>query len=304
MEIAPKRADQAMLMSTSRLPAARYTSLTALPTPFMDEGVAEESFAKLVELQIEQGSQGIVVCSVTGEGPVLSPKERHRLIQIAVETSAGRAPVVAATGTNCTQETIVLTRAAQEAGASAALIVTPYYNKPNQAGVYLHCRDVARSVDLPLIIEADPSRSGIDISSQTLGRLAEIPNIVAIEDVMGDLRRIRDRADLIVLSGDDNACVSFRLAGGSGSVSVVANLVPTLWATLQRAVNASDWPRASMIQAALQPLVSALQLEANPAPVKYALSLLHSWFSPQMRLPLVTVNEATGVAVREALARL
>jgi 4-hydroxy-tetrahydrodipicolinate synthase len=163
---------------------------------------------------------------------------------------------------------------------------------------------VARSVDIPLIIEADPSRTGIDISSQTLGRLAEIPNIVAIADVVGDPRRIRDRAELIMLSGDDGACVTYRLAGGSGSVSVVANVVPALWAALQRAVNARDWLRASMIEAVLQPLVSALQLEANPAPVKYALSLLHSWFSPRMRLPLVSVNEATGAAIRQAIARL
>jgi 4-hydroxy-tetrahydrodipicolinate synthase len=231
------------------------------------------------------------------------------LVQIAVETAAGRIPIIAATGTSCTRETIALTQAAQATGATAALIVTPYYNKPNQDGLYRHYCEIARSVELPIIVENDPLRSGVDIKPETLGRLAEIPNVVGIEDTTGDLGRLADkwlsmRADFIQLSGDDNTCVLFQMIGGRGSVSVVANVVPKLWAEMQQACRCGDWGRASTIQMRLLPLLSALNLETNPGPIKYALSFLRPWFSPTLRLPLVPVSYDTGNAIVEALTSL
>ena len=194
-------------------------SLTALATPFQNDRIAEKAFAHFVNWQIEQGAQGLVVCSATGEGATLTLQERSLVIQIAVETTAGRIPIVAATGVNCPRESVALTRAAQAAGATAALIVAPYYNKPSQEGLYRHYYEIARSVDLPLIVENDPSRNGVDILPETLARLAEIPNIVGVESATGDLDRLASgahsmRQDFVQLSGDDDTCVLFRMAGG------------------------------------------------------------------------------------------
>ena len=284
-------------------------SLTALATPFENDDIAEKAFADLVAWQIAQGSEGLVVCGVTGEAPTLSPREQGRLIQIAVETASRRVPIVAATGTNCTRETIALTQAAEAAGATAALIVTPYYNKPNQEGLYRHFREVANSVGIPLVLENDPSRTCVEIRPETLAKLAATPNIVGIEDVTCDLSRfsvhsLSSAPNFIRWSGDDSASLLFRLAGGSGSVSVVANVVPSLWADMQQACAAGDWSGAKSIQTRLKPLVTALQLETNPGPVKYALSLAHPWFSPTMRLPLVAVSQQTARAIDSALKEL
>ena len=284
-------------------------SLTTLATPFENDDIAEKAFADLVAWQIAQGGEGLVVCGVTGEAPTLSPREQGRLIQIAVETASRRVPIVAATGTNCTRETIALTQAAEAAGATAALIVTPYYNKPNQEGLYRHYREIAKAVGIPLILENDPSRTCIEIHPETLEKLAATPNIVGIEDVTCDLSRfsvhsLSSAPNLIRWSGDDSASLLFRMAGGSGSVSVVANVVPRLWAEMQRACDAGDWSGARSIQTRLKPLVSALQLETSPGPVKYALSLAHPWFSPTMRLPLVAVSRQTASAIASALKEL
>jgi 4-hydroxy-tetrahydrodipicolinate synthase len=286
-----------------------HGSLTALATPFENDGIAEKSFAEFITWQIEQGSCGLVVCGATGESATLTPQERNRLIQIAVEVAEGRIPIIAATGTNCTRETIALTQAAEAAGASAALIVTPYYNKPNQTGVYRHYCEIARSVDIPLIVENDPSRTGIYIQPETLVRLAEIPNIIGIEDTTGDLSGISVNSfsmglDFIRLSGADDTGILFRMAGGQGSVSVVANIVPRLWAEMQQACSLADWGRATNIQKQLQPLLRALRRETNPAPVKYALSFLRPKFSPKVRLPLVSVSYETGSAIVAALTDL
>jgi len=284
-------------------------SLTALATPFENDDIAEKAFADLVAWQIEQGSEGLVVCGVTGEAPTLSPREQRRLIEIAVETASRRVPIVAATGTNCTRETIALTRAAEAAGATAALIVTPYYNKPNQEGLYRHYREIANSVGIPLILENDPSRTCVEIRPETLAKLAATPNIVGIEDVTCDLSRfsvhsLSSAPNFIRWSGDDSASLLFRMAGGNGSVSIVANVVPRLWADMGRACAAGDWSGAKSIQTRLKPLVTALQLETNPGPVKYALSLAHPWFSPTMRLPLVAVSQQTARAIDSALKEL
>ena len=284
-------------------------SLTTLATPFENDDIAEKAFADLVAWQIAQGGEGLVVCGVTGEAPTLSPREQRRLIQIAVETASRRVPIVAATGTNCTRETIALTQAAEAAGATAALIVTPYYNKPNQEGLYRHYREIAKAVGIPLILENDPSRTCVEIRPETLEKLATTPNIVGIEDATCDLSRfsvhsLSSAPNLIRWSGDDSASLLFRMAGGSGSVSVVANVVPRLWAEMQRACDAGDWSGARSIQTRLKPLVSALQLETSPGPVKYALSLAHPWFSPTMRLPLVAVSRQTASAIDSALKEL
>ena len=296
-------------MPPSRRPQIFTGSLTALATPFENDDIAEKAFADLVAWQIEQGGEGLVVGGVTGEASTLSPRERRRLIEIAVETASRRVPIVAATGTNCTRETIALTQAAEAAGATAALIVTPYYNKPNQEGLYRHYREIANAVGIPLILENDPSRTCIEIHPETLAKLAATPNIVGIEDAICDLSRfsihsLASAPNFIRWSGDDSASLLFRMAGGSSSVSVVANVVPRLWADMHRACDVGDWTGAKSIQALLKPLVAALQLETNPGPVKYALSLAHPWFSPTMRLPLVAVSRQTASAIASALKEL
>lgn len=284
-------------------------SLTALPTPFAQGMVDERAFARFVDWQIEHGRQGLVVGGAIGEGTALPLAERLRLIEISVETSAKRVPVIAVTGTNCTQESVELTRAAEKAGATSALLVVPYYNRPNQEGVYAHFCQIARSVELPLILETDPGRTGIDIHPETLARLAEIPNIIGIEEAEGGPFRVRPRSvecrpDFLSITGDDVDCVDFRMAGGRGSISILANLVPAAWTALQQAMEEKNWERAKFISGRLRPLSSALRLETNPAPLKYALSLLHSWFKPEVRLPLTPITEDTAKAIREALARL
>ncbi len=284
-------------------------SLTALPTPSEKDDIAEKAYADLVAWQIEQGSEGLVVGGVTGEAPTLSSQEQRRLIEIAVESASRRVPIVAATGTNCTRETIALTQAAEAAGATAALIVTPYYNKPNQEGLYRHYREIANAVGIPLILENDPSRTCVEIRPETLAKLAEIPNIVGIEDVICDLSRfsvhsLSSATNFIRWSGEDSASLLFRMAGGSSSVSIAANVVPRLWADMQQACDAGDWNRAKSIQTRVNPLVAALQLKTNPGPVKYALSLAHPWFSSTMRLPLVAVSEQTARAIDSALKEL
>ena len=305
----PSRSVVTTEMPSSKRPLSFPGSLTALATPFEHDDIAEKAFADLAAWQIDQGGEGLVVGGVTGEAPTLSPKEQRRLIEIAVETASRRVPIVAATGTNCTRESIALAQAAEASGATAALIATPYYNKPNQEGLYRHFREIANAVGIPLILENDPSRTCVEIRPETLAKLAEIPNIVGIEDVTCELSRfsvqsLASAPNFIRWSGDDSASLLFRMAGGTCSVSVVANIVPRLWADLQRASEAGDWTRAKSIQTRLKPLMAALQLETNPGPVKYALSLAHPWFSATLRLPLVAVSQQTARAIDSALREL
>ncbi|ARN83647.1 4-hydroxy-tetrahydrodipicolinate synthase [Methylocystis bryophila] len=282
--------------------------LTAAPTPFAEDDIAEDAFARYVAWQIDEGCGGLVVGGAMGEGATLSRRERLRLIEIAAETASRRAVVIVATGTNCTRESIERTEAAQMAGASAALLATPYYNKPGQRGLLSHFQEIARAVDLPLIIEIDPARTAVDIGPETLTQLAEIPNIVAIAHADGGLASLRKRGpsaqpNSAHLCGSDDACAQFCLAGGSGWISSTANIVPALWSALQRAVDAKQWDRAMLIEMALQPLTFALQRESGAAPLKYALSLLHPWFSPQVRLPLTPVAAETAREIRACFAR-
>lgn len=283
---------------------------TALATPFANGGLAEKAFADFVSWQIKEGAQGLVVCSVTGEGPTLTSEERHRLTRIAVEAAAGRVPIVAATGTSCTRETIALTQAAEAAGASAALIVTPYYNKPSQEGLYQHYREIASSVGIPIIVESDPGRSCVEIRRETLARLPQIPKIIGIADTGASLTGLRVDPEsalpnLVWLSGDDDQIsVIYGMAGGQATVSVVANVLPKQWAEMHEACRQGHSRRALSTRQQLLPLLSALKLEPNPAALKYALSFLRPWFGPAVRLPLAPISCETGRAIIDALKRL
>lgn len=286
-------------------------SLTALVTPFAPGArqLDERAFARFVDWQIEEGTEGLVVAGTTGEAPTLTATEHDRLLRVAVEVAAGRVPVVAGTGTNCTRSSIELTRSAQAAGADAALLVTPYYNKPMQEGLYRHFAAIAGSVDLPLILYNVPCRTGVDLAPDTLARLAAIPSIVGIKDATGDLGRPMATAraagaGFLQLSGHDATAAGFNLAGGRGCISVVANVAPRLCADLQRACRDGDFRTAAAIQARLAPLVSALERETNPGPIKLALSLLRPDVSAGLRLPLAAPAPVTAAVVAEALEAL
>lgn len=286
-------------------------SLTALVTPFAPGGrqLDERAFARLVDWQIGEGTEGLVVAGTTGEAPTLTATEHDRLLRIAVEAADGRVPVLAGTGTNCTRSSIEFTRAAQAAGADAALLVTPYYNKPMQEGLYRHFAAIAGSVELPLILYNVPCQTGVDLVPDTLARLAAIRNIVGMKDATGDLARPMATAraagaGFLQLSGHDATAAGFNLAGGRGCISVVANVAPRLCADLQRACRDGDFRTATAIQARLAPLVSALERETNPGPIKLALSLLRPDVSAGLRLPLVAPAPGTAATVAEALEAL
>ena len=284
-------------------------SFTALATPFTPFGVDETAFASFVEWQIGAGTQGLVPCGTTGEGSTLTSTERDRLIRICVERASGCVPVIAGTGTNCTATTIEQTRAAKSAGADAALIVTPYYNRPTQEGLYRHYAAVASAVDLPLILYNVPARTGIDLEVGTIEQLTAIPSIIGVKDASGDPGRPRVTAlaaghGFMQFCGDDAGSVAFNFAGGRGCISVVANVAPALCRALQHACRVKDWAQARSIQNSLDPLIAALAREPNPGPIKQALSLLRPEFSREPRLPLVGVAPGTASAIEHALAGL
>jgi 4-hydroxy-tetrahydrodipicolinate synthase len=282
-------------------------AFVALVTPFEGDRISKRAFADFVAWQIDEGARGLVTGGAMGEAATLSPRERIALVEIAVATASGRAPVIAATGTNCTAETIELTRGAQTAGAAAALIVAPYYSRPSQEGLFRHYCAIASAVSLPLLIENDPARTAVDISPQTFARLAEIPNIVGVADWSAEARYPRRPglpADFVTLSCEDSTIAPFRMAGGRGALSIVANLAPRLTAELHRAADAADWPRAAALPRDLRPLLIALRLEDGPGALKYGLSLLRPGFSPHMRLPLVPIRYETASAIVAALTEL
>ena len=304
--------DQAEPLRTGRRDPLRLGgSLTALVTPFVSGGRRpdERRLADLVAWQIEEGSDGLVVAGTTGEDPTLTATEHDRLLRVAVEAAAGRVPVIAGTGTNCTRSSIELTKAAQAAGADAALVVTPYYNKPMQEGLYRHFAAVAGSVELPILLYNVPGRTGVDLAPETLARLAAIPNVVGLKDATGDLARPEATAraagpSFLQFSGHDATATGFNLAGGRGCISVVANVAPRLCAEMRRACREGDFRRAAALQGRLAPLVLALERETNPGPVKLALSLLRLDLAPDLRLPLVAPTPGTVTAVTEALVSL
>ncbi|MBI1180757.1 MAG: 4-hydroxy-tetrahydrodipicolinate synthase [Alphaproteobacteria bacterium] len=280
-------------------------SITALITPFKDGEVDQEAFQAFVEWQIDEGSHGLVPTGTTGESPTLSHAEHRRVVELCIEAAAGRVPVIAGTGSNSTAEAISLTRHAREAGADAALVVTPYYNKPTQEGLYQHFKAIAEAVDIPILIYNIPGRSVINMSVETMARLALFPNIVGVKDATGDLtrpslQRWKCGKDFCQLSGEDGIALGFNAHGGQGCISVAANVAPRLCAEFQEATLSGDFAKALAIQDRLMPLHQALFVETNPGPAKHAASLLGRC-RDEVRLPLVPVGEATRELLRAAM---
>jgi 4-hydroxy-tetrahydrodipicolinate synthase len=282
-------------------------SIPALVTAFRDEAMDEGAYRSFVDWQIAEGSHGLVPCGTTGEGATLTDAEHRRAILICVEAAAGKVPVIAGCGSNDTREAIALTRAAKEAGADAALHVPPYYNRPNQEGVYAHLAAIAEAVDIPVMLYNVPSRTITDIAVETMGRLAKIANIVAVKDATGNLARVTaQRAacgnDFIQLSGNDDMALGFNAMGGTGCVSVTANVAPRLCADFQNAMLSGDWQAALTLQDKLYPLHVALFSDASPGPVKYAVNRVRPDFPATLRLPMTPPSEASRRAVDAALA--
>ena len=284
-------------------------SLTALITPFAEDGSLDrQALAALVDWQIAEGSHGLVPCGTTGEAPTLTHEEWRLVIATTVEVAAGRVPVVAGCGSYDTAATIARVQEAAELGADAALIVAPYYNKPTQEGLYAHFRRIHDETALPLVIYNIPGRTAVDVSVETLARLAALPRVLDREDATGNLARVALQrlacgADFIQLSGEDMTAVGFNAMGGVGCISVTANAAPRLCAALQEACRAGDYAAARRLQDRLAPLHRALFLETSPAPVKYALFRLGRIRNPAPRLPLVVPREETQQRIAEALAQ-
>lgn len=292
-------------MTTDQLRPRLFGAISALPTPFRDGEIDLKSLAALVDWQISEGINGLVPCGTTGEAPTLSWHERIMVIRKTVTVANGRVPVIPGTGTNSTESTIAFTAAARDFGADAALIVTPYYNRPSQAGIVRHFEAIAAKVDIPIIVYNVPARTGIDLTLETIERLAGIPNIVGFKDATGDLSRpmaFAQRFDerFVWLSGHDATTFGFNTMGGSGTISVVSNVAPRLFAAMHDACRNGDQHAARIINERLRPLVAALDLETNPVPVKHALHLM-GWMAQDVRLPLVEAEAATVSAIRETL---
>ncbi|MBE7416058.1 MAG: 4-hydroxy-tetrahydrodipicolinate synthase [Deltaproteobacteria bacterium] len=277
-------------------------SITALVTPFRDGRVDEEALRRLVEFQIANGSDGLVPCGTTGESATLSYEEHDRVIELTIEAAAGRVPVIAGTGSNSTAETIALTKHAESAGAKAALLITPYYNKPTQQGLYEHYRKVAEEVSIPVILYNVPGRTSVNMLPETTARLSELKNIVGIKEATGDLKQVSDTIEFskegfIVLSGDDFTTLPLLAIGGHGVISVTSNVVPGMVSDMIRAFRQGDLARARDLHYRLEPLNRAMFIETNPVPVKTALSMM-GMIGPEMRLPLVGMKDEN----RERLA--
>jgi len=281
-------------------------SLVALITPMRQDGsIDEKAYAALVDWQINEGTAAVVPAGTTGESPTLNHAEHKRVVEIAIEVARRRAPVIAGTGSNSTEEALELTRHAKKAGADAALIVTPYYNKPTQEGLYLHFKTIADTVDLPIIVYNIPPRSVVDMSVETMARLARHRNIIGVKDATANLTRpLHTRracgAGFCQLSGEDHTALAFLAAGGDGCISVTANVAPRLCSEMHAAWREGRVNDAIDIQDRLVPLHDALFAETSPAPVKYAASLLGKT-APLCRLPLAPVSEATAARIHTAM---
>ena len=280
-------------------------SIVALVTPFRNGGIDEPALQALVEWHIEQGTHGFVPVGTTGESPTLSHAEHERVVELVIEAAGGRRPVIAGTGSNSTTEAISLTRHAERAGADAALVVTPYYNKPTQAGLYAHYKAIHDAVDLPIVIYNIPGRSVVDMSVETMAELSRLPNIVGVKDATNDLTRpLFTRAacgvDFCQLSGEDGTALAFLAHGGQGCISVTANVAPRRCAEMHEAWQRGEAAEAFAIHERLMPLHKALFVETSPAPVKYAVARLGKC-AAEVRLPLVEPRESTRQAVEAAM---
>jgi len=280
-------------------------SFTALVTPFKNGSLDEKAYRELVSWQIQEGTNGLVPVGTTGESPTLSHAEHKQAVEWCIDESDGRVPVIAGSGSNSTAEAIELSRHAEQAGADAVLIVTPYYNKPTQEGLYQHFKAINDAVGIPIIIYNIPPRSVIDMSVDTMKRLFELKNIAGVKDATANLARVSQQreamgSDFNQLSGEDITALGFNAHGGHGCISVTSNVAPRLCAEFQAACLKGDYATALKLQDKLAPLHQNLFVETSPAPAKYALSLLGKC-SPEVRLPMVPASEKAQKAVREAM---
>jgi len=282
-------------------------SIPALVTPFRDGAFDEAAFRALVDWQIEEKSNGLVPCGTTGESATMSIDEHHRVVEVCIEQAAGRVKVIAGCGSNDTMTALQHMQVAKSCGADAALVVAPYYNRPNQDGLYAHFAYLADKCDLPIILYNVPSRTITDISVETMSRLAAIPTIIGVKDASGNVARVTGQRlgcgeDFCQLSGNDDMALGFMAMGGVGCISVTANVAPRLCADFQAACAAGDWARALELQDRLYPLHVALFTDASPGPVKYALNIVRPDMPADLRLPMTPPSEASRAAVDQALA--
>jgi len=284
-------------------------SIVALITPFKNNNLDEDCYISLIHHHLNNGTSGLVPAGTTGESPTLNHKEHERVIELCVKESKGKIPVIAGTGSNSTEEAISLTKFAEKSGADAALVVTPYYNKPTQEGLYQHFKAINDNTSIPIIIYNIPPRSVVDMSVDTMAKLFELKNIIGVKDATGDLNRVEQQKnkmgpDFIQLSGEDGTALEFNMKGGVGCISVTANIAPKLCSEFQEASlsknNSNLISKAKEINDKLMPLHNSLFIESSPSPVKYAASLL-KLSSDEVRLPLVTVTEKTKNTVRSAM---
>ena len=279
-------------------------SIVALITPFKNDSLDEDTYRKLIDYHLKNGTNGVVPGGTTGESPTLSHSEHKKIIQIAVKECKGKIPIIAGTGSNSIDEAIDLSRYAEKAGSDALLVVTPYYNKPTQEGLYQHYKKINDNVGIPIIIYNIPSRSVIDMSVETMSKLYELKNIVGVKDATGDLKRVDSQLksmgkEFIQLTGNDDNALEFNKRGGVGAIGVTANIAAKLSSDFQKACK-NDMAEAVKLDKILQPLHSSLFIESNPSPVKYAASLL-KMCSPSVRLPLVEIRDETKKKVSDAL---
>ena len=279
-------------------------SIVALITPFKDNVLKEDVYSKLIHYHLKNGTNGIVPGGTTGESPTISHEEHKKIIKIAVKECKGKIPVIAGTGSNSTSEAVELSKFAEKAGSDALLVVTPYYNKPSQEGLYQHYKKINDNVGIPIIIYNIPSRSVIDMTIETMSKLYELKNIIGVKDATGDLNRVDQQLkamgkEFIQLTGNDDNALEFNKRGGVGSISVTANIAAKLCSDFQNSCN-NNFIESEKLNNILQPVHAAMFLESNPSPVKYAASLL-GLCGPDVRLPLVQVQNETKKKVLEAL---
>ena len=283
-------------------------SNVALITPFKNDNLDEEAYIKIIHFHLENGTNGLVPAGTTGESPTLSHKEHQKVIELCIKESNGKIPVIAGTGSNSTEEAISLTTHAEKVGADAALIVTPYYNKPTQEGLYQHYKAINDRCGIPILIYNIPSRSVVDMSVDTMTRLFELKNIIGVKDATGDLDRVDQQKnkmgkEFIQLTGNDDNAFEFNKRGGVGTISVTANIAPKLCSTFQKySVSNLDneLKEAEVLDKILQPIHSAMFIESNPSPVKYAAKLLNLC-DDVVRLPLVNITDKTKKIIKETL---
>jgi 4-hydroxy-tetrahydrodipicolinate synthase len=281
---------------------------SALITPFTDGVLDRKALARLVEYQIEQGITGIVPCGTTGESATLSHDEHKEVIRFCVELAAGRVPVIAGTGSNATGESIALTKFAKEVGADGALLITPYYNKPTQEGLYQHYKAVADAVDMPIVLYNVPGRTAIDMEADTIVRLAEISNIVAVKEATANMERVsiihkQCGDDMTLISGDDATFLPFLAVGGKGVISVSANIATAAMVGLWQAWTSGDWATAHRHHQNLLDLNGLLFCETNPIPIKAAANML-GFCGPELRLPLTPLTAKNQQPLRQAMEEL